>query len=524
MRDEQHGAVEAVASSSSSHSSERRSRWFVGSSSSSRSGFDASARASEARVSSPPENDSSGRSNCSSANPSPCRIEPRRAAPRVAAGGLELALGEVVRRERRVGAVAARHARLELGEARLGRADVGQALADVAAEREAARQRRALVVQGDAVALGVRDAAGVGLGLAREHAQERRLARAVASDQRQALARRQRERDVGEDGVGPEAVAETGRMESGHTGSLPVRCPSRPPVVALRSRRWPSRCVVFAPSFAATKVSVDGLGVATSATIRLARRRRHPAADRAPLVAARCGAHWRPLALLGVTGMGVQTYAISIGIDAGTRVARRADPRPRADLHRALRRAAPARASRARTRSSGSRSGSPAWSSSRASLTVGVVGHAARRGARARDHDRQLLDLRRAAAGARAPRRRHPRRRRDDDRGRPRDPAVRAGRGRARDAPCTTTRAPSDALRRRATTCSGRPSLGYALFVYAVARLRPSLLAVMLYALPPLAVLADWVLIGERPHGRDVVGRRADPARSRDRDAPRAPR
>ena len=49
-------------------------------------------------------------------------------------------------------------------------------------------------------------------------------------------------------------------------------------------------------------------------------------------------------------------------------------------------------------------------------------------------------------------------------------------------------------------------AIGYAFFVYAVARLRPSILAVMLYALPPLAVLADWVLIGERPHGRDVVG------------------
>jgi O-acetylserine/cysteine efflux transporter len=49
-------------------------------------------------------------------------------------------------------------------------------------------------------------------------------------------------------------------------------------------------------------------------------------------------------------------------------------------------------------------------------------------------------------------------------------------------------------------------TIGYAFFVYAIARLRPSLFAVMLYGLPPLAVLADWVLIGERPHARDVVG------------------
>jgi drug/metabolite transporter (DMT)-like permease len=52
----------------------------------------------------------------------------------------------------------------------------------------------------------------------------------------------------------------------------------------------------------------------------------------------------------------------------------------------------------------------------------------------------------------------------------------------------------------------GQTVVGYALFVYAVARLRPALLAVMLYALPPLAVLANWILIGERPHARDLVG------------------
>ncbi len=52
----------------------------------------------------------------------------------------------------------------------------------------------------------------------------------------------------------------------------------------------------------------------------------------------------------------------------------------------------------------------------------------------------------------------------------------------------------------------GQTVVGYALFVYAVARLRPAVLAVMLYALPPLAVLADWILIGEVPSGRDLAG------------------
>ena len=52
----------------------------------------------------------------------------------------------------------------------------------------------------------------------------------------------------------------------------------------------------------------------------------------------------------------------------------------------------------------------------------------------------------------------------------------------------------------------GQTVVGYALFTYAIARLRPALLAVMLYALPPLAVLADWILLGEQPHGRDFAG------------------
>ena len=55
----------------SSHSTASRSRWFVGSSSSSTSGCDTSARASEARVSSPPEKPDSGRGRCSSEMPRP---------------------------------------------------------------------------------------------------------------------------------------------------------------------------------------------------------------------------------------------------------------------------------------------------------------------------------------------------------------------------------------------------------------------------------------------------------------------
>ena len=64
-------AASSDVSLSSSHSRLRTSRWFVGSSSSRRSGSPASARPSEARVSSPPENVSSWRSKSSSRKPRP---------------------------------------------------------------------------------------------------------------------------------------------------------------------------------------------------------------------------------------------------------------------------------------------------------------------------------------------------------------------------------------------------------------------------------------------------------------------
>ena len=70
-----------------------------------------------------------------------------------------------------------------------------------------ARNRRPLVVQRDAVALGLADVAGVGVDLADDRAQERRLAGAVAADQGQALARRQPEGDAVVDDVGAEALA-----------------------------------------------------------------------------------------------------------------------------------------------------------------------------------------------------------------------------------------------------------------------------------------------------------------------------
>jgi drug/metabolite transporter (DMT)-like permease len=260
--------------------------------------------------------------------------------------------------------------------------------------------------------------------------------------------------------------------------------------------------VIFAPSFAATKVAVDGLGVATSASIRLVTgggilllvsHRSWPLVRR----------YWRPLALLGVTGMGVQTYAISIGIDAGTAslgalilglepvcialfgaLLLRERPAGPTIIGLLLGLAGVVVVSGILTVGA---SGTPLLAVvALAVTTVSFSIYAVRLPAFAH------LVGGVAAAGA----------------------SMLAG-GLAI-APFTLlevlrgTAVQDDA---RASTIIGsaylvlgQTAIGYALFVYALARLRPALLAIMLYALPPLAVLADWILIDEQPHARDLVG------------------
>lgn len=260
--------------------------------------------------------------------------------------------------------------------------------------------------------------------------------------------------------------------------------------------------VVFAPSFAATKVSVDGLGVATSATIRLV-----GGGAILLLIAHRS---WpllwrqrRPLALLGVTGMGLQTYAISIGIDAGSAslgaLILGIEPVCIALFGALLLRERPERSALI-----GLGFGLAGVVVVSGILTVGVQGtpllavvalvittvsfsiYAVRLPAFAHLVGGIPAAAATMAAGGLAilP-----------------FALVEVIRGTAVHAD-----ARASAILGSGYNVLGQTVVGYALFVYAVARLRPALLAVMLYALPPLAVLANWILIGERPHARDLVG------------------
>ncbi len=136
----------------SSHSSEAMSRWFVGSSSSSRSGSPASARASDARVSSPPENVDELPVEVRVAEAEPVQGRVDALAPGVAAGVLQPRLLARVRVHH--GEVALGHLLLELAEPRLEREQVAAAAEHVVAQGEVAVARRALVVELDAGVLG----------------------------------------------------------------------------------------------------------------------------------------------------------------------------------------------------------------------------------------------------------------------------------------------------------------------------------------------------------------------------------
>ena len=142
----------ATASSCSSHSRLATSRWFVGSSSSSRSGSPPSARASDARVSSPPEN----------VVERPVEVA-RRAKPRPRSDGRLRGRASRSRRRaraapapRRSAAASRRRGRRRPSPPRAGAAPPrarrrsARAGEDVLAQRQAALERRPLVVQRDA--------------------------------------------------------------------------------------------------------------------------------------------------------------------------------------------------------------------------------------------------------------------------------------------------------------------------------------------------------------------------------------
>ena len=159
-------AASSEVSSRSSHSRLSTSRWFVGSSSSSRSGSDgegarergAGQLAARERVERPVE---------VGVDESEAADDRRRAvAPGPAAGVLEPRLRLAVASQRRVGVVAAGHGLLQSPQLVLDRDEVCRAGERVLPQREPLAARRALVVQRDACVLRKRELTALERGLA----------------------------------------------------------------------------------------------------------------------------------------------------------------------------------------------------------------------------------------------------------------------------------------------------------------------------------------------------------------------
>ncbi len=214
----------------SSHSSRSTSRWFVGSSRSSRSGSPARARASEARVSSPPENVSRRRSSSFSANPSPRSVASdfsRQPYPRRARGGPA---------PRSTAASSPRRGRRPPSPTR---ADGASPPARRDRERRRARTRAA-TDRARAVAAGraARPASpcrselpAVHSGLAGEHPEQRRLAGAVRPGEREPLAPLDLEGNAVEEQPGGELLTQVGSDHDGHAAAQVTAWPpprSRP--------------------------------------------------------------------------------------------------------------------------------------------------------------------------------------------------------------------------------------------------------------------------------------------------------
>ena len=137
-------------------------------------------------------------------------------APVVAAGVLEPRLRAGVPVEGGVVALALRHLGLELLELAFEGEQVAAALEDVLAQAEVQLSRRPLIMQRDARGLGEHELAEVHGGLAREHAEQRGLAAAVAAGQRKPVPLLELERDAAEQRLTGDVLPEIGCDDDCH--------------------------------------------------------------------------------------------------------------------------------------------------------------------------------------------------------------------------------------------------------------------------------------------------------------------
>ena len=146
-------------------------------------------------------------------------------APRPAAGVLEPRLRLGVPPKRRIVVCAVGHGGLETSQLVLDLEQVTCAGERVLAERDVELERWALIVERDSRALRECELAALERRLPRDRPQERGLAGTVRARERQPVLAPDRERDVLEQRVPRELLAQLGCDEDGHDGRRVVRLP-----------------------------------------------------------------------------------------------------------------------------------------------------------------------------------------------------------------------------------------------------------------------------------------------------------
>ena len=149
---------------------------------------------------------------------------------------LESRLRIRVASQRRGLVVACRHGLLQAPQLLLERDQIGGAGEDVLAQRQPSVERRALIVQRDPSSLGEHQLATLDGQLARQHPEQRRLARPVRAGKREPVAALDLERDTVEERVSRELLAELICDHDCHG------CPKKKgplfPAAPFRYQRW----------------------------------------------------------------------------------------------------------------------------------------------------------------------------------------------------------------------------------------------------------------------------------------------
>ncbi len=158
--------------------------------------------------------------------PEPPQSGARAVAPAIAARVLQPRLGGRVRGHRLLVVDTPGHRPFQARELLLGRDQVGRAREHVVAEGQPPVEGRTLIVEGHACSLLEGQLAAFDRRLACQHAEQRRLAGAVRTGQRQAVAALELERDPVEERVAGELITVVGCYQNSHASM--VACASAP--------------------------------------------------------------------------------------------------------------------------------------------------------------------------------------------------------------------------------------------------------------------------------------------------------